>query len=134
MSTNLVNQLRDGMLDNLFKGASHTPSELFRLTQNVTTGPSVIFTNTSTFAPASYQLPAYPPLARLAHLAGQVQVTLDVTPDGTVSNPRFHGGHVLLQKAVESALPGWSFSKEAAGREFQALVEFKLNCSSLSRQ
>ena len=120
--------LSGGTFDTLFEGASHTPSELFRQTQKSYPGPSVELSSSSPFLPTAYEVPIYPALARLAHVAGQVNFTLDVGADGATSNIKVVTGHVMLQKAVESTVASWKFPKEAVGKEIRAALEFKMNC------
>lgn len=56
--------------------------------------------------------------------------TVEVTPDGGVSNIRVLSGHPLLRKQVEATVAGWRFPTEATGQEIRAAFEFKMNCPS----
>jgi TonB family protein len=48
--------------------------------------------------------PLYPPLARQARINGDVELTLDIRPDGTVGSVSVVSGHPILRPAaVESA-------------------------------
>lgn len=132
-SDGLLTDLARGELDSLFDKAPDKPSELFREAQTPPTGPSVELLSSLPYRPTSYAPPKYPPLAKAAHVSGQVTFTVDVATDGSASNFKFVSGHVLLRGAVQSAVTGWRFSAQAAGREIRAAVEFKMNCPSAQR-
>jgi len=129
LTPKFADDLNQGFFDSLFDKAAHKPSELFREARMSHPRPNVELSNSSPFRPSAYELPKYPPLARLAHIAGQVNFTLGVTSDGKASNLKFLSGHVMLQKAVEGAVSGWSFPKEAADQEIRMTIEFKTNCA-----
>ena len=48
--------------------------------------------------------PSYPPLARQTHITGDVELTLEIRPDGSVQSATAVSGHPLLrQTAIDSA-------------------------------
>lgn len=50
------------------------------------------------------QLPVYPPLARQARIAGDVELEIKVRPNGTVASARLISGHpMLVRAAIDSA-------------------------------
>lgn len=130
LTPKFANDLSQGLFDSLFAKATHKPSELFREAQVAHPRPNVELSSSSPFRPSAYELPKYPPLARIAHIAGQVNFTLSVISDGKASNLKFLSGHIMLQKAVEVAVLGWSFPKEAANQEIRMTVEFNTNCAA----
>jgi periplasmic protein TonB len=129
----LLNELARGEFDALFDKAPDKPSELFRQAQNPPPGPSVVLLSSLPYRPTSYTLPKYPPLARLAHVNGQVTFTVDVASDGSASNFKLLSGHALLRLAAQTAVADWKFPAEAAGKEIQAAIEFKMNCPAVQR-
>jgi protein TonB len=54
-------------------------------------------------------VPDYPPLARTAHVEGDVVVEITIGEDGGVANARVLSGHALLQQAALSAAKRWKF-------------------------
>jgi len=53
--------------------------------------------------------PEYPPLARAAHVSGQVVVEVTVNEQGDVITASAVSGHPLLKAAAEEAARGWKF-------------------------
>lgn len=108
-------------------------SELFRQAQNPPPKPTVELVSSSPFRPDSYSPLGCPPLAKLTHTDGQVTFSAEVTPMGTISNPKFLNGHPLLKPGLEHDLASWKFPLEAAGQTIQATVDYKMNCSMPKR-
>jgi hypothetical protein len=129
----LLGDLEKGKLDALFDRGSHAPSELFRQARNPPPGPSVELANSSPFRPTVYELPKYPPLARIAHISGQVTFKLSVKSDGHSSAPSSLVGNPILQNIVAANVRDWTFPTEAAGQDMQVAIEFKMNCPSVQR-
>jgi TonB family protein len=127
-SSALTEDLSRGKFDAIFRTAAQRPSDVFHEAQNPPPSPTVELLSSAPLAPMSYEVPKYPPIARMARIAGQVTFTITVTQDGTIANLKFLQGHVLLRKAVESAVSTWKFAHEAAGQEIRAAVDFKTNC------
>jgi TonB family protein len=129
----MLEDLRRGKFDALFEGTPDKPSELSRESRSTPPQPTVELSSSAPFRPSSYDPPNYPPIARLAHVEGQVAFTIEVTSDGSVTNMRILSGHVMLRKAVDSAVTSWVFPKEAAGQEIRATIDFKTNCPPIRR-
>jgi TonB family protein len=67
-------------------------------------------------------VPAYPDIARQAHLTGKVRLEASVAADGSVRSVKVIGGSPVLVGASTDALLKWRF--EAAGNETTETVEF----------
>jgi len=123
--------LRDisaGRYDALFHDASDKPSDLYRAAQSRPAAPSTRLVSSAPFNPVAFELPQYPPLARLACVEGQVSVQLVIDANGAVTNLIFESGHPLLRKAVSEVVTGWKFAEGASSRQIRATIEFDLNC------
>lgn len=126
----LLKDLEDGRFDGLFDRGSYRPSELFRQAQIPLAKPTVELTSISPFHPSIYEAPKYSPLARAAHVEGQVTLTLMVKSDGHVASTSFLSGNPILQRAVAAGVGQWTFPAEAAGQEVHLAIQFKMNCQS----
>jgi len=82
------------------------------------------------FHPKLFEAPPYSPLARAAHVEGQVTLTLTVKSDGRVASTGFLSGNPILQSAVAAGVAKWTFPMEAAGQEVHVAIEFKMNCQA----
>lgn len=129
----LLKDLENGKFDGLFDRGSYRPSELFRQAQIPLAKPTVEVTSISPFHPSVYEAPQYSPLARAAHVEGQVTLTLRVSSDGHVASTSFLTGNPILQRAVASGVAQWTFPAEAAGQEVHVAIAFKMNCQSGGR-
>jgi TonB family protein len=67
-------------------------------------------------------VPAYPDVARQAHITGKVRLEANVAADGSVHNVKVLGGSPVLVSAATDALLKWRF--EAGGSESTETVEF----------
>jgi Gram-negative bacterial TonB protein C-terminal len=129
----LLKDLEEGKFDGLFDRGSYRPSELFRQAQIPPASPTVEVTSISPFRPTVYEAPRYTPLARAAHVDGQVALALMVKSDGHTESTSFLRGNPILQKAVALSVSQWVFPAEAAGQEIHVVIEFKMNCQSSPR-
>ena len=129
----LQQELEAGKYDELFPIASQKASELFRAAQVNHPPPDITLLSSVPFRPQEFVLPEYPPLARMAHIHGNVSFKLKVDTDGHPDTPIFVEGHPLLLEAVKKAVAGWTFPTDAAGQEIQATIAFALNCSNLAK-
>jgi TonB family protein len=59
--------------------------------------------------------PAYPPVAKAAHVGGAVTVEVTVDEDGSVMSATALSGHPLLKGAAVQAARGWKFSPTKVG-------------------
>jgi outer membrane biosynthesis protein TonB len=124
----LMGDLRMGSLDGLFDRGSYKPSELFQESQAAPPQPGIVLAESSPVRPSVYTLPAYPPLARVARVSGQVKFVVAVQTGGRASTPAFSEGNPLLRKAVESSVATWTFPAKAAGQDVHLAIDFDLNC------
>ncbi|HEV3149396.1 MAG TPA: energy transducer TonB [Acidobacteriaceae bacterium] len=54
--------------------------------------------------------PAYPPIARAAHIQGDVQIAVLIDTSGAVSEEKFLNGPPMLQQAALEAVKHWTFT------------------------
>jgi Gram-negative bacterial TonB protein C-terminal len=133
-SSNLPNSewerdLSLGSYDALFASAPDKPSDLYRAARNPPPPPAIRLVSSEPFRPLTPLLPAYPPIAKLARVEGQVAFKLDVDKDGKAANFVLESGHPLLRGAVEQAVGKWVFPADAANQHVEAVIEFKTNCA-----
>ncbi len=68
--------------------------------------------------------PVYPPIAKAAHVMGQVVMKVSVAPDGKVSNVKVVSGPPLLIEAAVDAVKLWSYVPfQSDGSAVSALAE-----------
>ncbi len=75
--------------------------------------------------------PAYPPLARAAHVSGTVQLQATIGRDGSIQNLRVISGHPMLAPAAVQAVKQWKYKPyllngEAVEVETTVTVNFNL--------
>lgn len=78
--SSLLEDLAQGKLDGLFDKDDPKLADLFRQSKIPVPEPSVQLVSSLPISPASYSIPGYPPLARLARIQGQVVFTLQIAP------------------------------------------------------
>jgi TonB family protein len=66
--------------------------------------------------------PVYPPLAKQARIAGDVQLTLAVRPDGSINSATVVSDHPLLKQAALDSAQHSQFACEKCGDEELKLV------------
>jgi len=120
--------ITSGKFNALFADAPDKLSELFRQSQVRTPPPTVQLVSSSPVAPEVFNLPQFPPLARMVHVEGTVSVKLELEESGAVINATIQSGHPLLQGAVKDAVLRWKFPKGEANRGVLATIEFASNC------
>lgn len=123
-----LKELSVGNYDALFQRAPDKPSDLYHAAQVLPPSPSVRLLSSVPYAPEAFVEPQYPMITRMARIQGEVVFKIHVDASGASSKPIFQNGPPLLRGAVERAVSGWKFPKEAFGQEIQASIEFKLNC------
>ena len=119
-------EVSSGVYDQLFQGSSK-PSELYKLARKGAvrvSGADVEVNIVSPLKALASKAPVYPPLARVAHVSGQVEVKFTVREDGTTANPEVESGPKLLWGSVTYAVNAWKFPKELANQELHATVKF----------
>ena len=70
-------------------------------------------------------VPAYPDIARSAHLTGKVKIEVTIASDGHVASTRVVGGSPVLVSAAVDALNKWRF--EAAPSDTTEVIEFEFD-------
>jgi protein TonB len=53
--------------------------------------------------------PAYPPLAKTAHVAGTVELHATIATNGTIKDLRAVNGPVMLRQAAVDAVKNWRY-------------------------
>ena len=75
--------------------------------------------------PVKQVRPAYPTLARQAHISGSVRVEVVIAPSGKVKSANVLGGHPLLAQTALEAAKQWQYAPAAS--ESSATVVFNFN-------
>ena len=75
--------------------------------------------------PVKQVRPAYPQLARQAHISGSVRVEVVIAPSGKVKSASVLGGHPLLAQTALEAAKQWQYAPAAS--ETSATVVFNFN-------
>ena len=70
-------------------------------------------------------VPAYPDIARNAHITGRVRIETTISADGRVTGTKVVGGSPVLVNAAVEALEKWRF--EAAPSETTEVIEFQFD-------
>ena len=128
LHANTREDLRAGKFDVLFEKAPDKLSQLYVEAQKHPPEPTVQLLSISPIQPVNLSLPGYPPIARLAHIGGDVVFEIDVLPDGSVTNFTSRSGSPYLRVSVEDAVKRWEFPTTAAGQKIAATIKFATNC------
>lgn len=126
----MAKSLQSGQFDYLFD-SKQSLSELFRESLQPPRSPIVELVSSTPAIPTSSELPNYPPIARAAHIAGDVTVTFDVTPQGRTENPFFKSGPLMLRNPVSEALAKWTFPETDGIHQEEAVFKFSMNCAEI---
>jgi hypothetical protein len=127
--TALLADVREGKLDGFFGKVPDKLSAIYNEAEKPPPPPPIVeLVSSAPFGPISFEAPAYPQLAKAARVEGEVAFVFDVNSDGGTTNLRFLKGAPLLRATAETSVAGWKFSKEAAGHEIQATLNFRTNC------
>ena len=70
-------------------------------------------------------VPAYPDLARSAHITGKVRIEATIAADGHVAGTKVVGGSPVLVNAAVEALMKWRF--EAGPGDTTEVIEFEFD-------
>jgi TonB family protein len=96
------------------------------------TAPSVVWVDRPGYECLKCALPAYPPLARLARVEGDVELELQLDErTGLVLGVTIASGHSLLQRAALQAAQGWQFQplEHTEGvKRTKVRLRFSMNC------
>jgi protein TonB len=130
-----MTDLANGKFDSLFMGAADKPSLLYAEAQRPSHPANVSISKSMPVAPKNPTLlPTYPPIAKAAHVEGDLVLELDVAADGNVNSVSALSGPLMLQKGtVEAARqwvfrPQWDFPKPPQGFRVTTTVSYRLNC------
>jgi len=121
-----------GKYDGLFQRTTLKAFDVYRAAQNPPPAPNVRLLNSSPVQPEVFVQPKYPPLARQAHIEGSVTFTVDIDPNGNSASFAVLSGPPMLRGAVEKAVSGWRFPKEAANQQVRATIDFEFDCPTQS--
>ena len=123
----ILENLKNGSYDGLFTSEEKL-SELYTESQAPVRTPSVeVLTITPTF-PLSADAPPYPPIARAAHVEGEINLSFEISAVGKVEQVSFGSGPALLRNTVSAAVAKWQFPESAEARHENARIAFRLNC------
>jgi hypothetical protein len=123
----MLESLKDGKYDVLFD-SNKKVSEIYRESLEPSRLPSVEIVGMTPTAPISADPPPYPPIARAAHVEGDVSISFDVTPVGRVERLSFGSGPELLRRTVSDTISRWQFPESADEHHEEGKIVFRLNC------
>jgi hypothetical protein len=124
-----LSQIAAGKFDSVFGQTSDHPSELYRLAQNPQRQPFSDLTKSEPVRPTTYVDPAYPPIAKLAHVHGTVDFHLTVDNDGRAHDAAIDSGPKMLWQATSEAIAKWRFAQEDSEKTVHGSIRFSLNCA-----
>jgi len=130
----IVQALKAGEFDHFFPSNSISPETLSKLAKEAEQLPSVqtiALAEAKPYPPAEMRMPSYPPIARAAHVEGDVSLGFEVTPEGKTEHIVFFGdGRLLmLHDAVKEAITKWTFVANGERYHESATISFRLNCA-----
>jgi hypothetical protein len=128
----ILRQIAAGEYDRLFEDAPDKPSILYVATQKRPVLPTVELLSSSPARPDVLTLPAYPPIAKTAHVGGTVVFTTMLDSNAMPTAISFRAGPQLLYATVKDTVSSWRFPKAASGQEIEGRIEFKLHCAASS--
>lgn len=79
----------------------------------------------------SFELPEYPPLAKMARIQGEVVLSVTINQDtGEVKDASSISGHPLLAKSALAAARLWRFNPKTqdTSRAIRVVLEYAFNC------
>lgn len=125
-----LNDLAKGSFDRLFEGSPEKPSVLYQQTREPQRLPTVTLKQSDPIAPLTAKLPEYPPSAKMAHVDGDVAIRLVINPDGTTTSVSALSGPSILQRGTLETANQWQFSKQPQSTTVNAIVSYRMNCST----
>jgi hypothetical protein len=123
----LLDRIGNGEYDDLFRKAPDKPSELYRAAHASPPKPTVRLTTIIPFEPEAAVMPAYPRLAEVAKIAGEVTFGAQVNQEGKLVDVVFLTGNRFLQAAVSDAIKSWEFPRDSSSQQIRASISFELN-------
>ena len=123
----MLEDLKKGKYGGLFDSQKKL-SELYRESLVPSRLPSVEVLGMTPIAPLSASPPPYPPIARAAHVEGEVSISFQVLPNGGVEQLLFGSGPELLRRTVSDTVTKWRFPESADAHREEGKIAFRLNC------
>jgi hypothetical protein len=121
-------ELKDGRYDALFPGTADRVSGIFAASLVPAPSPEAKLLRSEPFEPDTFPMPVYPPIAKAAHVEGDVSFHLEVGSGCAPEEITIDDGPKLLRDAVENSVKDWKFCQVPEGQEIQATIAFRLNC------
>jgi TonB family protein len=123
----MLEDLKGGKYDGLFDSDKKL-SELYRESLDPSRLPTVEVLGMRPAVPVSAEPPPYPPIARAAHVEGEVNISFEVSPTGKVEQLSFGSGPTLLRRTVSDTVTRWQFPESAGAHHEEGKIAFRLNC------
>jgi TonB family protein len=123
----MLESLKNGKYDGLFDSDKKV-SEIYRESLEPSRLPSVEIIGMKPTVPLSAEPPRYPPIARAAHVEGEVSISFEVSPIGKVEQLSFGSGPELLRHTVIDTVTKWQFPESADAHHEEGKIAFRLNC------
>lgn len=127
-------ELRDGKFDELFPNADEKVSDLYRQARLEHRSPSVQIVSSVPVSPIDPVLPVYPPIARAAHVQGNVELVFESNADGSISDASVSLGPPMLRAAALQAVKGWRFPVSSSSTAVKTTIRFDLNCPAPTKK
>jgi hypothetical protein len=126
--SNLVSGVEAGDFDFLFPPQSDKVSTIAQKAKIRPNPPAVSIVGSLKPIPSKVVLPNYPPIARAAHVEGQVRATFTISEEGAASGLTIVDGPPMFRHFVEDAVNAWSFDRTDSGKVVEVSFQFRLNC------
>jgi hypothetical protein len=123
----MLKSMKEGSYDGLFDSDKKL-SEIYRQSLEPSRLPSVEIVGMVPTVPLAADLPPYPPIARAAHVEGEVSFSFEVSPVGKVERLSFESGPELLRRTVGDSVTKWQFPESADTHHEEGKIAFRLNC------
>jgi protein TonB len=128
-----ISDLAAGKFDMLFPAGGQTVSAIYAEAQMPHRPPAVSVAEVAPITASEAKPPAYPPIARVAHLQGTVHLNITIGGDGKDNQVSQIDGQLMLATAAATAAKAWKFDPKFAGQTTQGTVEYNLNCSTTTK-
>jgi TonB-like protein len=123
----ILDELKNGSYDSYFNSDKKL-SELYRESLDVTLPPSIELLSATPETPTDRKMPTYPPIAKAAHVEGEVEIAFVITQAGKPENIAITRGPEMFRKVTTDAISQWSFPSSSEVRHEQLKIAFRLNC------
>lgn len=120
--------LAEGQYDTLFTGASEKVSDIYQSSLKPAPVPTVELVSSEPLSPSQFVAPAYPPIAAVAHVEGDISIRIATDNDGNVLTVALDAGSPLLLGPARAAATQWKFPRNPSLAEIHATLRFSLNC------